>query len=270
MLCHPKFCWLHISMGFCLSGTIPILCTIGFALIAAQRFSFGLWIWSTAPTFGPSDCHSLNGSMKIVILGKSVNPLGWLRIFVIVLCKCSKRRCVACFSLTYFMLDSVWGVMFLLAALTSLFYAITTFFNRHGIPNKLRYRINKHLPSTLRTLIFVTIFNLGALALSIWSIESLLLTNTNSTVRQSESLWTFGQISATILLVGPLFTFVRLLRMRFFPSRTGNGGVVSLDREGMPIEDLGAHTRAGRDEEKQTRYVQPSSNPVSASDNYLH
>ena len=48
---------------------------------------FGLWIWSTAPSFGPSDCHELNASMKIVVLGKSVNPLGWLRIFIIVLCE---------------------------------------------------------------------------------------------------------------------------------------------------------------------------------------
>ena len=49
--------------------------------------SFGLWTWTTAPTFGPSDCHDLNKTLKVVVLGKSVEPLGWFRIFTIVLCE---------------------------------------------------------------------------------------------------------------------------------------------------------------------------------------
>lgn len=46
---------------------------------------FGLWIWSNAPTFGA--CPETNASLQLVVLGKSVGPLGGIRIFILVLCE---------------------------------------------------------------------------------------------------------------------------------------------------------------------------------------
>lgn len=110
-----------------------------------------------------------------------------------------------------------------------------------------------YLPSSTVTQVCVTIFNLLALGLGIWSVESLLLRNEASQTRGAESEWTFGQISATILLVGPGFTFMRLLRMRIFgPS---HDHPPSLDREGMPIREMGTSGGTENEEKQQARSV---------------
>ena len=151
-------------------------------------------------------------------------------------------------------LDAVWGLLFLIAAFGSLVGSIRTYRMTHSHhPSsshpKNASRLNLYLPSSKLTLLLVTIFNLLSLALGIWSVESLLRRNQTNTTRGAESQWTFGQISAIILPVGPLFTFARLLRMRFFGVSANRG--LSLDREGMPIKELG---RGGHmDSEKQPR-----------------
>ena len=110
--------------------------------------------------------------------------------------------------------------------------------------------IDLYLPQSTTTLVCVTIFNLLALGLGIWSVESLLLRNEASQTRGAESQWTFGQISAIILLVGPGFTFVRLLRMRIFGASRDHPP--SLDREGMPIREIGPSGKVA-DDEKQPK-----------------
>ncbi|THH07245.1 hypothetical protein EW145_g3512 [Phellinidium pouzarii] len=117
---------------------------------------FGLWIWSSAPSFGA--CPDLNGSMQFVVLGKSVHPLG-----------------------TY-------------------------------------------IPSRTAALMTVSIFNIIMLALSIWTVETLLIRNVTGMSRAEDSSWTFGQISALILLLGPLFTFARVVRSLIWSSHGTYGG----------------------------------------------
>ena len=67
--------------------------------------------------------------------------------------------------------------------------------------------------------------------------------NLTGPTRDAESDWTFGQTSAIILLVGPGFTFMRLLRWRFFG--VGESGVRGTDREGMPLSPPGSRPVMG-------------------------
>ncbi|EJD04684.1 uncharacterized protein FOMMEDRAFT_153756 [Fomitiporia mediterranea MF3/22] len=211
LLAFPVFgmSWVYIFWHWRLDAMPPEI-LIATHIHGFLFVGFGLWIWGTAPTFG--QCPELNGTMQFVVFGKSLHPLGWIRIFVLVL-------------------YSMWGVLFLVSAAASLVRAIPSLHNRAHRHLSFTRKLVVYLPSNAQSLVLVTIFNLAMLAYSIWSVESLLLRNVTGTSSTDESSWTFGQISAIILLVGPLFTFARLLRIRFF----GPGHVSGTDREGMPL-----------------------------------
>ena len=125
--------------------------------------------------------------------------------------------------------------------------------NRSSSSSRNASRIDLYLPSSTLTQVCVNTFNLLSLGLGIWSVESLLRRNEASQTRGAESQWTFGQISAIILLVGPGFTFVRLLRMRIFGAARDHPP--SLDREGMPIRNIGPSGRVEDEEKQQARSV---------------
>lgn len=82
--------------------------------------------------------------------------------------------------------------------------------------------ISTYIPSKTLALALVTIFNLLVLALSIWSVEVLLSRNVQGISRAEDEQWTFGQLAALILLVGPLFTFARLIRRTVWGRRSGD------------------------------------------------
>ncbi|KAH8115132.1 hypothetical protein DFH11DRAFT_1591663 [Phellopilus nigrolimitatus] len=186
---------------------------------------FGLWIWSTAPSFGA--CPELNSSMQLVVLGKSVPPLGGMRFFIIAL-------------------FSIWGFMFVIASFAAILNAILP--ARRGAIIRLDKlyalfapqitSISTYIPSRTRALILVTVFNVVMLALSIWSIEALLIRNVTGVSRAEDSSWTFGQISALILLVGPVFTLARLIRFLIWGRRSifNDGRENASPRTGAPAE----------------------------------
>ena len=115
--------------------------------------------------------------------------------------------------------------------------------NRNNTRDLRHVNINTYLSTRHGVLIFVTIFNLAVLAYGIWGVETLLIRNITGPTRDAESDWTFGQLSATILLVGPGFTFMRLLRWRFLG--VSEGGVRGTDREGMPLAPPGSRPGMG-------------------------
>ncbi|KAI5117100.1 hypothetical protein M0805_009727 [Coniferiporia weirii] len=158
---------------------------------------FGLWIWSTAPTFGA--CPELNAGIQLVVLGKSVHPLGWIRTFVLVI-------------------YSIWGLLFLVATVAAIVDALPwtrraskSLDRLHVLLSPTTTDIEVYVPSRV-ALVVITVFNMLMLALSIWSIESLLIRNVTGAARAEDASWTFGQIAALILLAGPLFTFARVIR----------------------------------------------------------
>ncbi|PAV15575.1 hypothetical protein PNOK_0843300 [Pyrrhoderma noxium] len=184
---------------------------------------YGLWVWSIAPSFGA--CPELNGSFQFVILGKSVNPLSWVRIFVLVL-------------------YSVWGVMFIMAALASTLKS--SLLRRIIHPSQVLERTPRiRVLRSTQMLVLVTTFNLLSLALGIWHVETLLIRNETQSVLGDENSWTFGQIAAIILLAGPLFTFIRLLRLRLGLCMGNGNGDLGNDREGMPIRSFQPQANVG-------------------------
>ena len=94
--------------------------------------------------------------------------------------------------------------------------------------------ISTYIPSRNLALALITIFNVLVLALSIWSVEVLLNRNISGTSRVEDDQWTFGQIAALILLVGPLFTFARLLRRVIW----GTGRDDYVGRRNVPSGDI--------------------------------
>ncbi|KAL5478683.1 hypothetical protein ACEPAI_1960 [Sanghuangporus weigelae] len=215
---------------------------------------FGLWIWATAPTFGV--CPELNDQIQFVIFGKSVSPLGWVRTLVLVL-------------------YSIWALMFLCAAAVAIIRgtsrrsrAYSRQLDRSPSSSTTRdlrdlRHINTYLSTRYGMLVFVTCFNLLVLAYGIWGVETLLMRNVTGQSRNVESSWTFGQLSAIILLVGPGFTFMRLLRFRFF----GSTGVTGTDREGMPLTSPRAEPSASAermDEKGRRDFLNKSESGISA------
>lgn len=219
-------------------------------LVADFSYSYGLWVWSIAPSFGA--CPELNGSFQFVILGKSVNPLSWVRIFVLVLCtlSCPFPLVAVLFNPVLLLsnTDSVWGVMFIMAAIASTHKS--SLLRRIIHPSQVLERTPRiRVLRSTQMLVLVTTFNLLSLALGIWHVETLLIRNETQSVLGDENSWTFGQIAAIILLAGPLFTFIRLLRLRLGLCMGNGNEDLGNDREGMPIRSFQPQANVGNTRE---------------------
>lgn len=67
------------------------------------------------------------------------------------------------------------------------------------------------VPSPSLSISVITASNLFFVILSIWTVEGLLSRNMRGMANAVDNQWTFGQIAALILLIGPVFSFGRLV-----------------------------------------------------------
>ena len=91
------------------------------------------------------------------------------------------------------------------------------------LSRRSRARYTTDMPPRPISVVFITLYNLSVIALSIWTVEAMLIRNETETTRVLEDEWTLGQISAMILLATPMFTFAKILKSRFLPSRSVGG-----------------------------------------------
>lgn len=129
-------------------------------------------------------------------------------------------------------LDCIWAIQYSLASFAALLNAIPAT-KRHVKPRLRAFiemfapeitTVSRLIPSRAASLTIVTAFSLTVLALSIWNIEALLMRNVTGHARAADDGWTFGQVAALILLVGPLFTFMRVLRASMLSKDGEDGG----------------------------------------------
>lgn len=118
---------------------------------------------------------------------------------------------------------SACAILFIPASAASLLLAIPPTRRRaiHGLDAVSNFLYSKLwiVPSRPVSLLFITIYNLLVIALSIWTVEAMLIRNETERVHGEEDEWTLGQIAAMILLATPAFTLAKILKSRMSPNR---------------------------------------------------